>query len=269
MKQLFSKLSIFVVVCLISCFVLPFACYAAEDMDGVAQGSQTQQSQQNQQQAGNDGDVGAIGDYMRGYTPVDDEDMAKANQMASPITNFIGSVIGVIVVLASTGIFLITALDLCYIGIPFTRHLLTMKYQLVSDEALACAPGAAAPQQSGGMNGQMGGMNSQMGGFGGGMNSGFGGGMNNGFGGGMNGGMNGFGGGMNSMGGQMGAQQGQPSTKSCVVQYLKKRIVFIVVFTICTIILLSSAITGCGINLASLLLKILNKINGGIAGVSV
>lgn len=265
MKQLFSKLSIFVVVCLISCFVLPFACYAAEDMDGVAQGSQTQQSQQNQQQAGNDGDVGAIGDYMRGYTPVDDEDMAKANQMASPITNFIGSVIGVIVVLASTGIFLITALDLCYIGIPFTRHLLTMKYQLVSDEALACAPGAAAPQQSGGMNGQMGGfgggMNSQMGGFGGGMNSGFGGGMN--------GGMNGFGGGMNSMGGQMGAQQGQPSTKSCVVQYLKKRIVFIVVFTICTIILLSSAITGCGINLASLLLKILNKINGGIAGVSV
>ena len=261
MKQLFSKLSIFVVVCLISCFVLPFACYAAEDMDGVAQGSQTQQSQQNQQQAGNDGDVGAIGDYMRGYTPVDDEDMAKANQMASPITNFIGSVIGVIVVLASTGIFLITALDLCYIGIPFTRHLLTMKYQLVSDEALACAPGAAAPQQSGGMNGQMGGMNSQMGGFGGGMNSGFGGGMN--------GGMNGFGGGMNSMGGQMGAQQGQQSTKSCVVQYFKKRIVFIVVFTICTIILLSSAITGCGINLASLLLKILNKINGGIAGVSV
>lgn len=269
MKQLFSKLSIFVVVCLISCFVLPFACYAAEDMDGVAQGSQTQQSQQSQQQAGNDGDVGAIGDYMRGYTPVDDEDMAKANQMASPITNFIGSVIGVIVALASAGIFLVTALDLWYIGIPSTRHLLTMKYQLVSDEALACATGAAGPQQPGGMNGQMGGMNGQMGGFGGGMNSGFGGGMNSGFGGGMNGGMNGFGGGMNSMGGQMGAQQGQPSTKSCVVQYFKKRIVFIVVFTICTIILLSSVVTGCGINLASLLLKILNKINGSIAGVSV
>lgn len=267
MKQLFSKLSIFVVVCLISCFMLPFACYAAEDMDGVAQGSQTQQSQQ---QTGDDGDVGAIGDYMRGYNPVDDEDMAKANQIASPITNFIGSAIGVIVVIASAGIFLITALDLCYIGIPFTRRLLTMKYQLVSDEALACTPGAA-PQQAGGMGGQMGGMN---GGMSGGM-GGFGGGMNSGFGGGMNGGMSsmgGYGGGMSAMGGmngQMGAQQGQQGTKSCVVQYLKKRVVFIVVFTICTIILLSSAITGCGINLASLLLKILNKINGGIAGVSV
>lgn len=261
MKQLFSKLSIFVVVCLISCFMLPFACYAAEDMDGVAQGSQTQQSQQNQQQTGNDGDVGAIGDYMRGYNPVDDEDMARANQIASPITNFIGSAIGVIVVIASAGIFLITALDLCYIGIPFTRRLLTMKYQLVSDEALACTPGAAGPQQAGGMGGQMGGMN-----------GGFGGGMNSGFGGGMNGGMGGYGGGMNAMGGtngQMGAQQGQQGTKSCIVQYLKKRVVFIVIFTICTIILLSSAITGCGINLASLLLKILNKVNGGIAGVSV
>ena len=253
MKQLISRISVVLVVCFMACFLIPAgASYATV---AFAEASETETA------TATDDGTGAIGDYMKGYNPVDGEDMAKANQLASPLVNMIGTIIGVIVVIVSAGIFLVTALDLAYIGLPFTRPLLTAKYQLVSDEALACVGGGAAGQQ-GGMQGGMGGMSGGMGGMQGGM-----GGMSGGMGmGGMSGGM-GMGGMSGGMG--MGANGQQQGTKSIIVSYLKKRIVFLVIFALATVILLSSVFTDCGINLAALLMKLMGKANDSISNANV
>ena len=244
MKQLISRISVVLVVCFMACFLIPAgASYATV---AFAEASETETA------TATDDGTGAIGDYMKGYNPVDGEDMAKANQLASPLVNMIGTIIGVIVVIVSAGIFLVTALDLAYIGLPFTRPLLTAKYQLVSDEALACVGGGAAGQQ-GGMQGGMGGMSGGMGGMQGGM-------------GGMSGGM-GMGGMSGGMG--MGANGQQQGTKSIIVSYLKKRIVFLVIFALATVILLSSVFTDCGINLAALLMKLMGKANDSISNANV
>ena len=189
-----SRFIVFFVLCMLFSFCFPFITASADDMDGVGQAQQAQQ----QQGSGN-----AIGDYMQGYNPVDKDDMAKANSVASPVVNLIGQAIGIITVVTSAGIFLVTALDLAYIGLPFIRPLLTSRWQLVSDEAIAVVPGGAKPggQQGGAQPGGMGGMSGGMGGMSGGMGMG-----------GMSGGM-----GMGGMSGGMGGQQKQ-NTKSCILK---------------------------------------------------
>ena len=168
--------------------------------------------------------------------------MSQAQALANPITNIIGNIIGAIVLLTAAGIFLVTALDLAYIAMPFTRPLLTSKHQLVSDEALAAVGGASGGQQAGGMGSPMG---SPMGGMGG-MGSPMG----------------------SPMGGGMGGQQKQ-GTKAVITTYFKKRVVFMVIFAVATVILTSSILTGVGINLAALLTEIINKLNSIINGVKV
>lgn len=258
MAHMAKRLSLFLVVSILLCFCLPFYAAAEGDMDGVG-AADTAAATGETAEAGGDG---GIGEYMKGYNPVSDRNMEEASQLASPLVNAIGTIIGIIVVITSAGIFLITALDLAYIGIPFTRPLLTMRWQLVSDEALACAPGAQ--MQQGGMGG-MGGMNGGMGGMSGGMGMG---GMHGGMGmsggmgmGGMSGGM-GMGGMQGGMGGMQGQQQG---TRSCILAYFKKRVFFIIIFSIATILLLSSLFMDCGINLAALLTKIINRFNGSVS----
>ena len=114
-----------------------------------------------------------------------------------------------------------------------------MHRRWVSDEAVNCAALANPQPQGGGM-----GM-SPMGGMGG----------------------MGMGGGM--MGG-MGGQQQQPMpTKSVIMMYLKKRTFFLIVFAVATILLTSSIFTDCGINLAELSFKIIDKFNSIISGVNV
>ena len=83
------------------------------------------------------------------------------------------------------------------------------------------------------------------------------------------GGMGMMGGGM--MGGGMGGQQQQPDmpTKSVIFEYLKKRVFFIIVFSVCAVLLMSSVLMDCGLNLAELAIKVINNINGSIAGVNV
>lgn len=237
-------------------------------------------------------DGNALTDYMKGYTPITAENMAVASETMSPIVSFLGTVAGSIMTLATAGIFVVTALDLVYIGLPFTRGLLNPQYAGV------------APQ--GGM--PMGGMS--MGGYGG--YGGYGRGMGMGMGmscgqpagGGMEhgirrkwisdeaafvvsafsqggapqqqamGGMpmaGGYGGmGMNmGMAGQ-GMQQPTPAMgKSVIVEYFKRRVVFVVVFAVCSIILMSSILLDCGINLAELLQRVLVKVNGEISTVQI
>lgn len=231
----------------------------------------------------------SITDYLRGYTPVTAENMASAATAASPLVNVIGTISGFIVMVTSAAIFMVTAADLAYIGLPFTRAWLNPMY-------------AAGGAQAGGM--PMGGMG--MGGMGmrGGVGMGMGGmgGMGGGaqapvesglrrrwvsdeavycvntycqpqqqaqggmpMGGGMGMGM----GGMGAMGGMgMGGQQQQPMPmKSVIFEYLKKRVFFLIVFAVATTVLMSSVFTDCGINLGLLTIKIFAKFSGQVSQV--
>lgn len=239
MKRLLSSLSAFFVVLIVGC-ILAVPVSATNDMDGLTGGNTAQEQQVDQ---GGSRDAGALGDALQNYNPINDDNMNQAKALANPITNIIGNIIGAIVLLTASGIFLITALDLAYIAMPFTRPLLTSKHQLVSDEALAAVSGAGSGQQAGGMGSPMGGMGSPMGGMGSPMGS--------------------------PMGGGMGAGQQKQSTKSVITTYFKKRVVFMVIFAVATVILTSSLLTGVGINLAALLTEIIEKLNGIINGVKV
>ena len=56
----------------------------------------------------------------------------------------------------------------------------------------------------------------------------------------------------------------QARCKSLILCYLRKRIVFLLIFAVATTILMSSLFLKCGINLAELLYKVLEMLNGGI-----
>ena len=174
MKRLLSSLSAFFVVLIVGC-ILAVPVSATNDMDGLTGGNTTQEQQVDQ--GSNSRDAGALGDALQNYNPITDDNMSQAQALANPITNIIGNIIGAIVLLTAAGIFLVTAFDLAYIAMPFTRPLLTSKHQLVSDEALAAVGGASGGQQAGGMGSPMGSPMGGMGGMGSPMGSPMGGGM--------------------------------------------------------------------------------------------
>ena len=245
--KLKRQMAILTLFLMFSClFFGSTAFVSAKDMDGVGQQSQ----QSDGKDYGN-----SVSDYLQNREVIGDEEMQKANNLASPMVSVIGTIAGFIVLIASAAIFAITALDLLYIGVPFTRTYL----------APAQASGGGA---MGGMNGGM------MGGMGGGQqqpqgrqwvsdeaiqavqlanpSGGAGGGMP----------MGGMMGGMGAMGG---GQQQPQSTKSVILGYFKKRVFFIVIFSLCTIVLTSSIVTDCGINLGKLFLKATAALNGNLS----
>lgn len=157
---------------------------------------------------------------------IDDESSAEAQRIASPWTKVIRVIISVILLLLTAALFLITVLDLVYIGVPFVRKWLGggedsssssgggfnndgFNYntssqgksgigRIVSDEAIAAVQAAS--------------------------------------------GSNGGGGGFNST--------SQPtSKKSTIISYLKKRVVFLVVFGICAVLLFGTTFTDLGLKL--------------------
>lgn len=274
---------------LLSIFILmPHSVFAAS-LDDLAQQSQDGTTQQSTQQvepsAQSDETAGVLSDYLHNYNAVTDTQMQQAQTYASPIVNIIGVLSGLILTLASAAIFLVTAFDLLYIGVPLVRpyidggktqamsggagmsgmgmggmgmggmgmHGMGMrgmggmgmggmsggqpapagsKFCLVSDEAVNCvllAQQSAQPPMAGGMAGGMG------------------------------------------MGMGMGMPQQQPQigTKSIMWTYLKKRSIFLVLFFVAMIVLMSSVFTDCGINLAQLFMKIMNNVNGTISNVQI
>ena len=207
---------------LVMTLLIPMPVYAETTLDDISDGTAEEQA--------NDND-NAVSDYLNDYTPITNDNMAKASVLASPIANFLGNLAGFILIVVDGGLVVVTALDLAYIGLPFTRETLTSKKQLVSDEAIAVVP-KPAPQ---GMPGQPPMM----------------------------------GGGMNPMN-MPGASNQQPqSTKSVILTYFKKRTLFIVLFIVASIVLTSSLLTHSGINIAELLLKLLGKGNTMISNVEV
>ena len=252
--------------------VIPMGTVFCTDLDSLNQDSSSSTRNQVSESGGSSGtedeSFNSISDYMRGYNAVTDEDMESASKMVGPVTALIGKAIGVILLLVNSLVFLVTALDILYIAVPFTRKFLN----------------PSNLQQGGGMMPGMG-MGMRMGMS---MGAGAGGGAD------PNahkwvsdeavaaliqgGQMQGAGGGaMNAMGGMsmgamgaMGGQQAQPQgTKSIIGIYLKKRMFFLVVFAIATTILMSSILLDCGLNLAQLLHRILNMFNDGISNVDI
>lgn len=262
MKTMFRKIALVLSMMCIIAFASPVVVLHAQSLDDLSSGSSSSSVDQ-----GSGNDSGSISDYLKGYNPVTDENMQQASSMASPIVSFLGTVAGFIVMVASAGIFVVTALDLCYIGLPFTRSLLNPSYgasqggaspmgglgmgmpgamgggtqgaapeqglrrRWVSDEAVACVSMAQQSSQPQGGMPQMGAMG--------------------------------------MMGGGM-IQQSQPApAKSVITTYLKKRAFFLVIFTVATVVLMSSLFTDCGLNLAELLNKIMDKFNGQISNVNI
>ena len=206
-----------------------------------------------------------VSDWLKNQKTMDPKHLEKASETMNPIVNLLGYIAGGIIVLAVAGVVVITALDLMYIAIPPIRNVLykggaaagvggmigtggmgmhgrfgmmgggaqggQQTRQWVSDEAVACAAllGGGA-QAQGAMGGGMG----MMGGYGG-----------------M--------GGMQAMGAN---QQQAQSTKSVIGMYFKKRVFFLILFALCIIVLTSSALMNCGVNLAQWVLKIINMLNG-------
>ena len=64
--------------------------------------------------------------------------------------------------------------------------------------------------------------------------------------------------------GSMGQQSQQGGTKSIIMAYLKKRIFFVILFAVCTVILTSSILLGTGVNLAQWGMKLIEILNNSI-----
>lgn len=267
-----TKRAIILILCMmfVIAFVSPVATFAST-LDDISNDSSSS-SNQDGSSDGSDSSNGAISDYLQNYTPITDENMRQASSFSSPIANALGTFAGGIIAVVEAAIVVVTALDLAYIGLPFTRSILNPNY-------------GAAAQGGGmgmGMGGGFGGGYGRMGGMGG---MGMGGGQaapqtglrrqwvsdeavqavqnaqpqqQSGGMGGMGGMMGGFGG----MGGGMQQQQQPQQTRSVIATYFKSRVFFIIIFTIAAIILTSSLLTHSGINLAALLSKIIGKFNG-------
>lgn len=273
MKSGFKGMLLVLCMMCVMAFASPVCIYAT-DLDGLSSGSSTNSSTSH-----GSSDNTSISDYLKGYNPVTQDNMDKAGTMASPIVNALGTLSGFIIMLVSAGIFVVTALDLAYIGIPFLRTTLNHNYGAgaqggspmggmgmgmgmrggmgmggmgmggaqpaapgrkcwVSDEAVACVQMASQGQAQGGSP--------------------------------MGGGMGMMGGGMGMGGMGMGGAQAQPiPTKSVILEYLKKRTFFLIIFAVATVLLMSSIFTDCGLNLAELGIRVMHKLNGSIQNINV
>lgn len=230
------------------------------------------------------GSTGALADYMRGYTPITEENMQFAATTMSPFVNLMGNLAGCIMVFATSAIFVVTALDLCYIAIPTLRPFLNpqlnaasgamggmpmgggygsrgyggmmggmsggqpqqmpehgLRRKWISDEAESVVNQYAQPQQQQPGMGGMSGMGMGMG-----MGMGYGG-----------------------MGGMQQQPQQPTPMKIVIFEYFKLRVLFLVIFALASTLLMSSLFTDCGLNIAELGVKLMNKLNGKITEINI
>lgn len=191
----------------------------------------------------------ALKDYLKGYSPITEENMQNAAITLSPVVTAIGNLIGIIVVMTVSLIFLVTAIDLLYISVPSTRSVLNpsesvnfsqgmtggfvngqlpqtpkeygLRRKWVSDEASYVVRKFSAQASS------------------------------------------------PSITPVMGMQPAQQPMKIVIFEYFKMRAIFLVIFAITTVMLLSSVFTDCGLNIAALLVKLVAKLNVSISGIAI
>lgn len=201
-----------------------------------------------------------VSDWLKNQRGVTSKQLESASQTMSPITTIIGYISSAIIILIMAAVVTITALDLMYIAIPPTRNFL---YKAGTDGTGGFTGGYGA-----GGFGRMGGMSMGAGGAAGGSNkptqwvsdeavacAAMLGGSAQSAQGGM--GMSGPYGAM----GMQGQQQPQMKTKSVIAMYFKKKLFFLILLAICIVVLTSSAVMNCGVNLAEWFIKIVNMFN--------
>lgn len=199
-----------------------------------------------------------VSDTLKGFKPTTKEDMAKAKQSSAWLTDLIGVAISFIVILTFLGIGLITALDVLYMAFPPVRGFLYTagtdgaggmsgmnmsgnnsigNRQWVSDEAVQVASMLGGSAQATGHGGMPVGMGMPMG---------------------M---------GMGIPGAQS-PQKQQGGGRVAIGVYLQKRIVFLVLLGVASVLLFTSAFTDFGINVGGMLLELLSVIADKLSGIS-
>lgn len=201
----------------------------------------------------NNNDGSGITDYLNGYNPVDRDSMNRAQSVVSPLANVIKTIISVILVALPVILFLVSAVDMVYLTVPFSRSLL--------------CPGGQESMSS--MSGGMGGYGA---GYGAGMGAGMGAQMT---------GSSGrkfisddaeqalqeaqaasAGAANSSMGmqaGYGGMQQAKPAkTKSPLMIYMKKRVWMYVVFGLSLVLLFSNVWLQWGAGLANWIVSLIS-----------
>lgn len=249
--------------------------YATNDLEDDLAGQQSQQSsQQSQSSEGTFFDEIAkqeIGQDDKDFASwignqggLSNEQMETASRTMSPVVNLIGYVTGAIIVLLMTGITLITALDLLYITVPPIRGLLYKGGQGGQGGMPGATGGVGGLGGFGRRYGAMG-ANGQVQGhqsiqwisdeaiacvalLGGSAQTGTAG-MQTG-----------------AVGGMAMPNQQPQSTKSVIGTYFRKKLFFILLLAICLIVLTSSVVLNCGINLGQWVLKIISMFNGKLGG---
>lgn len=252
-----------VFICAVLFARMPYIANATElGSDNTTSATDGSQQSSNSVSGNDSSSNNALSNYMRNYNPITDKDMQKASNFANPIVSALGTIAGFILIVVIAAIAVVTALDLCYIMIPITRSFL-----------------GGTPAQQGGMGGgygmgMRGGMNTGTGVMRGHkwvsdeavqavQASGAGAGTPQG-----NMGMGGMGMGMGmGMSGGMGMQQQASSPKTVLGTYFKKRLFVLILFAVACIVLTSSVLTNCGINIGLLILKVVNKLSGAVSTV--
>ena len=207
---------------------------------------------------------------------VTQKNMETGQRLGAPLWNLLGTGAGLIFSFIVAWQVFQTSIDLLYLYVPISRGFLAPNQDpqaqqgffssltTISDDMQKAMElnGSNLNQNSmgaGGMQGGMG-MNRGMG-----MNGGMGGGMGMGMGGGM--GMNrGMGMGMQGGMGMSNPSMGnQPvNKKNTAITYFKNRALSLILLMICIGVLASSVLTDSGINLAELIMKVLNFFNTGL-----
>lgn len=207
---------------------------------------------------------------------VTQENMETGQRLGAPLWNLLGTGAGLIFSFIVAWQVFQTSIDLMYLYVPITRGLLAPNQDpqaqqgffssltTVSDDMQKAMElnGSNLNQNAMGAGGMQGGMGMNGGGMGmGGMQGGMG--MNRGMGMGMNGGMGmGMNGGMGMTNPSMGNQP--INKKNTAITYFKNRALSLILLMVCIGVLASSVLTDSGINLAELIMKILNFFNTGL-----
>lgn len=207
-----------------------------------------------QQQPGND-----VSDTLKGYKAVDKEDMEQARKSSAWLTNLIGVAISFLIIATFAFIGLITALDVLYLSFPPVRGFLYTagtdgtggmsgmnmsgtnsigSRQWVSDEAVQVASMLGGSAQANGHGSPMGmGMGMPMGG-------------------------------PMGMTGAQSHQKQQGGGRVAIGVYVQKRVVFLVLLGLATVLLFTSAFTDFGINVGGMLLNVLSVIADKLSSIS-
>lgn len=241
-----------------------YAVVIGEDNVGNSEENGSSSGNDSYKGQGSTSDESGVAEYLKGYQGVTEEDLEASSEISNILTDGIGYITGLIVVVIVALIPLITVLDLLYISFPPIRPVLysmdgngaepgMRQRRWVSDEAVACVGLMQNAQMATSPNSPMnmgGGFSSMQ--YGGNMMGGYG---------------SNYGGNMmrqNSMDMMNGQNSHELATQSVIVRYFKKRTIFIIMFAIALIILTSSIIMDTGINLAKWIWQILEYVNSVI-----